>query len=311
MAVAAAAPSLVVLALGIGVAGTTSVVAQVLVPFASSLAAEDEAGRVVGTVMSGLLIGILVARTVSGVLAELVGWRGVFVVAALAMVALAAALHRALPDVPPPSSLPYRKLLRSIVTLVREQPVLRLRMAYGALGMASFSIVWTALSFLLAGEPYGYGDATIGLFGLAGLVGALSAQAAGRLSDGGRGHAATGAFLAANVAAWGLLALGGDHVVALVAGIVLLDLGIQGQHILNQSTIYALAPDARSRLTTAYMTSNFLRAALGSAAAAGAWSAGGWPAVCGVGAAASLAALATYAAASASRRPASSSTGIE
>ena len=228
-----------------------SVVAQVLVPLAGTLAADHERGKVVGNVMSGLLLGILLARTASGLIASVGGWRSVYVIGALLMVALSAVLHRALPDTPRVTTLPYGQLLRSVGALVRDEPVLRRRMVYGAVGMASFSVLWTAIAFLLSGDPYNYGEGTIGLFGLAGLVGAGAAQRAGRLHDRGHGHAATGAFLLAIAVSWVLIALGETSLAALIAGIVLLDLGIQGQHILNQSTVYALrragalAPDDR------------------------------------------------------------------
>jgi predicted MFS family arabinose efflux permease len=284
LALAAAAPSFGVLALAIAVIGVTSVVAQVLVPLAGTLAAEHERGRVVGNVMSGLLLGILLARTASGLIAELGGWRLVYAIAAGLMLALAAVLARTLPATPRATDLPYGALLRSVAGLVRDEPVLRRRMIYGSLGMAGFSVLWTAIAFLLSGAPYDYGEGTIGLFGLAGLVGAGAAQGAGRLADSGRGHGATGAFLVAIAASWGLLALGKTSLPALIAGVVLLDLGIQGQHILSQSTIYTLRPDARSRVTTAYMACNFFWGALGSAAASLAWSAGGWGAVSAVGA---------------------------
>jgi len=283
MAAAAAAPSFAVMALAIAVVGVTSCVAQILVPFAGSLAAEHERGRVLGDVMSGLLLGILLARTASGLIAAAGGWRLVFALGAALMVALAVVLRRVLPRVPPATDLPYRALLRSVATLVAREPRLRRRMAYGALGMASFSILWTAIAFLLSGDPYDYGEATIGLFGLAGVVGAGAAQGAGRLADAGRTPVATGAFLASIALAWVLLAAGSHSLAAVIAGVVLLDLGIQGQHILNQGAIFALAPDARSRVNTAYMTGNFLCGALGSAGAAAAWSAGGWGAVAALG----------------------------
>jgi predicted MFS family arabinose efflux permease len=295
LAVTAAAPSIAVLALAVGLVGTTSVVAQVLVPLASELAPQEDRGRVVGVVMSGLLIGILVARTASGLIAEVGGWRSVYAVAAVAMLVLTAALWRSLPDTPPPSSLPYRRLLASVPVLVRQEGVLRRRMGYGAMGMASFSGLWTTLTFLLTRQPYGYGDAVVGLFGLAGLVGAGSARFAGRLADGGREHAATGVFWLLILAGWGLLALGTTSVFAIIGGIVLLDLGVQGQHILNQSTIYALAPEARGRVTTAYMGSNFLFGAAGSAAAALAFSVAQWPGVCALGTAFSVVALLNWA----------------
>lgn len=287
----AVAPSLQVLVVAIGVVGVTSVTAQILVPLASELAGEEDGGRVVGIVMSGLLIGILVARTVSGLIAGVAGWRSVYLVGAAVMLVLAVALWRALPDTAPPSTLAYRRLLGSVGTLVRRERVLRQRMRFGAMGMASFSALWTTLTFLLSREPYGYGDAVIGLFGLAGLVGAVAARFAGRLADGGREHEATGLFWLLVLVGWGFLALGTTSLAAVIVGIVLLDLGVQGQHILNQSTIYALSPQARSRVTTAYMGHNFLWGAAGSAAGAFVFSVGGWGAVCGLGAAFSVIAL--------------------
>ncbi|QEC49918.1 MFS transporter [Baekduia soli] len=283
LALAAAAPSFAVLAVALAIAGVTSVVAQVLVPLAGTLAGDHERGTVVGTVMSGLLLGILLARTVSGFVAELGGWRLVFVLAAVLMLALAAVLHRTLPTVARATDLRYGALLRSIGRLIAEEPLLRRRMVYGALGMASFSVFWTSIAFLLSGAPYHYGEATIGLFGLAGLFGAGAAQGAGRLADRGHTHAATGCLLLAIGVAWALLVGAPHSLAALIAGIVLLDLGIQGQNILNQSTIYTLRADARSRITTAYMSGNFVSGAIGSAAASVAWSAGGWGAVSALG----------------------------
>jgi predicted MFS family arabinose efflux permease len=294
LALSAAAPGLVALAIALAVAAFTSVVAQILIPLASTLAGDEERGRVIGTVMSGVLLGILLARTFAGVIAQVAGWRTPFAVAAVAMLVLAATLRRALPDVEVPSSLPYRRALASILVLVREEPALRRRMAYGTAGFAGFSVLWTSIAFLLSRPPYGYGEATIGLFGLAGLAGAAAAQASGVLADRGFTRPATGAFLVAILAGWGLLSLGTTSVVAVLAGIVVLDLGVQGQHILNQSTIYELRPEARSRLTTAYIATQFAGGAAGSAAASVAWTAGGWSAVCGVGAAIAAVALAFW-----------------
>jgi len=281
----AASPNLTVLAGALAVVGVTSVVAQILVPLASTLAAEHERGRVVGHVMSGLLVGILVARTASGLLAEAGGWRLVFAVSAALMLALSAVLRAALPEVPPSTTMPYPRLLRSVAHLVAQQPTLRMRMFYGALGMGQFSVLWTTIAFLLAGPPYRYGDATIGLFGLVGLAGALAAQAAGRLADRGRHHRSTGLFFATMALSWALIAVGAHSLGALILGIALLDLGIQGAQITNQSVIYALVPSARSRLTTAYMTSLFACAAISSALASAIYDADGWGAVSALGAA--------------------------
>ncbi|WP_320669397.1 MFS transporter [Patulibacter defluvii] len=287
----AAAPSFAVLAAVLVVVGLTSTVAQVVVPLSSTLAAPYERGQVVGTVMSGLLMGILLARTLSGLLAEIGGWRLVFAVPAVALLLLSLLLWRRLPTVPPTETLRYPQLLASVARLVREEPQLAQRMAMGALHMGGFSALWTAIAFLLAREPYGYGDGTIGLFGLAGLVGAMVAPMAGRLADRGHGQVANTAFLVLVALSWGLLELGGSVLVALIAGIVLFDLGIQGAQISNQSAVYALRPEARSRITTAYMTAVFVGAVVGSAAAAAVYSAAGWDGVCALGAGMALTGL--------------------
>jgi predicted MFS family arabinose efflux permease len=283
LAATAAAPSFTLLAGALVVVGLTSVVAQILVPMASMLAGEHERGRVVGHVMSGLLVGILVARTASGLIAQAGGWRLVFAVSAALMLALCAVLRVALPAVRPTSSLSYPALLRSVGRLVVEQPTLRVRMIYGVLGMGQFSVLWTTIAFLLSGAPYRYGDATIGLFGLAGLAGALAAQAAGRLADRGRHHRSTGSFFVIMLGSWALIAAGSTSLGALILGIVVLDLGIQGAQITNQSVIYGLVPSARSRLTTAYMTAVFISAAVSSALASALYDADGWSAVTALG----------------------------
>ncbi len=284
LAGAAVAPSLAGLAVALAVVGTTSVIAQILVPFASALAGEDERGRVVGMVMSGLLIGILLARTFSGLVAQFGGWRLVYLIAAAGTLVLSIALARALPDVKPVAGPSYGRLLRSVGTLIASERLLRRRMVYGALGMAGFTVVWTSLALLLSRPPFSFGEGVIGLFGLAGLAGAMSAQLAGRAADAGGGRRATGLFLGAILLGWGFLALGQTSVAWLIAGLVVLDLGVQGQHILNQTLIYELRPEARSRLTTAYMGGNFFAGALASAATVSAWELGGWLAVCGFGA---------------------------
>jgi predicted MFS family arabinose efflux permease len=296
LAACAAAPSFGVLAGALIVAGALSAVAQIIVPLAATLAAPHERGQVVGSVMSGLLIGILGARIVSGVAAELGGVRLIFALAAGLMLAMALLLRRALPHLPPVEHLSYRSALGSVRELIATEPVLRQRMMLGALQMAGFTMLWTAVAFLLGGPPYHYGVAVIGLFGLAGVAGALVAPVAGRLADRGRGRVALSAFLTAILASWALLAAGASSLVALVAGIVLLDLGVQGAQISNQSTIYALRPEARSRLTTAYMVSLFLGGVIGSLLAAGVYGASGWGATCALGAALAATALAVWAA---------------
>jgi MFS family permease len=245
--------------------------------------------------MSGLLIGILGARIVAGAAAELGGLRLIFALGAGTMLVIAVLLHRALPRIPATTDLPYRRVLASVLALVRDEPVLRQRMALGALQMASFTMLWTAVAFLLGGPPYHYGEAVIGLFGLAGVAGALIAPVAGRLADRGRGRVALSAFLVAILAGWGLLAAGESSLAALIAGIVVLDLGVQGSQISNQSTIYTLAPEARSRITTAYMVALFGGGVAGSLLAAGVYGAAGWGATCALGAALAATAIVVWA----------------
>ncbi len=308
LGLAAAAPAFAVLGAALAVVGVTSVVAQIVVPMSSSLSAEHERGSVVGTVMSGLLIGVLLARTVSGLIAAALGWRVVFVFAAAAMVLLAATLRRALPRIAPTTDLSYGGLLRSVMTLVREEPILRQRMVVGALNFGCFSTLWTALAFLLSGAPYHYGNAVIGLFGLVGVVGAMAASAAGRLADRGHnGRTTTGSILIMLVS-WGILALGRTSVVAIIVGIAVLDLGIQGLHISNQSAVYALRPEARSRLTTAYMVAYFLGGAALSAITSTLYGSDGWGGTCVLGGATALGALVVWAVTEAAARRRSSGT---
>jgi predicted MFS family arabinose efflux permease len=280
---AALAPQFAVLGLAIGITSATSVVAQVLVPFASTLAPEKERGAVVGMVMSGLLTGVLLARTLSGLVAGVAGWRTVFALAAVGMAVLGVALWRALPERRPSTTLGYRALLGSIAALIRREPLLRRRMVFGACGYAGFSLVWTTITFLLSDPPFNYGETAIGLFGLAGLAGAIAAMRFGRLHDRGLGRIATGGVLLSIILAWPVFYLGRHSVPAILLGLVMLDFGVQGQNVLSQGAIYSLGRETTGRVTTAYVTSNFAGGAVGSAAGSIAWSAGGWLPVCCVG----------------------------
>lgn len=284
--------------------GSASVLAQVLVPFAAGLASDEERGRVVGMVMSGLLVGVLLARTVAGWLAETGSWRVVYFVAAVAMVAQAALLAWRLPRWHQPAALSYPRLLASIVQLLREEPVLRLRSAYGLMSFATFSVLWTSLAFLLA-RNYHYSSGVIGMFGLVGAAGAGAASLAGRLADRGWQRRNTGVATTLLVASWAALWAGGHSLAALLAGLVVFDFAAQGLHITNQSEIYRLRPEARSRLTAAYMFLYFVGGAAGSVLSAALYSAMGWDGACLAGVALASVALAMWVATSlVSRRPA-------
>lgn len=277
------APSWPVLAVAAILVGLGSVVGQVLVPFAATLARDDERGQVIGSVMTGLLLGILLSRVVAGLIAAVAGWRAVFVVAA-ALMLVASALVRTLPVHPPAVQMSYGRLLGSVVAIIREEPVLRLRMAYGMLTYASFGVFWTSIGFMLAGGIYHWSDGQIGLFTLFGVAGALAAKFAGTLADRGYARWQTGIFIAVTALSFLLLWTGQSRVALLAIGVALLDLGIQGTHISNQSVFYPLRPAARSRLNTAYMTGYFAAGSLGSVASAVVYGAWGWGAVCVLGA---------------------------
>jgi predicted MFS family arabinose efflux permease len=217
------------------------------------------------------------------------------VVAGVIVLGLSVLLHHRLPDELPRPSIVYRKLLGSVVHLMRTEPLLRLRSAIGALAFATFNVVWTSLAFLLAGPPYHESEAVIGLFGLLGAAGALAASFSGRLADRGLERWVSGGALALTAASMALLALGSDRLWALIAGILLVDLGIQAVHIQNQQLIFGIDPAARSRLNTGYMVSYFIGGAIGSAATGLAYAAGGWSSVMILGACSSGAGLLLWA----------------
>jgi predicted MFS family arabinose efflux permease len=285
---AAFSPSILIFMISSLAIGITSVVAQILVPFSATLAQEHERGKVVGQVMSGLLLGILLARTLSGFISASFGWRYVFAAASGLIILLSLLLNRTLPKSKIETNLTYPQLLKTVWELIKTERVLRIRSLYGTLGFAGFSVLWTSLTFLLAHPPYNYSDAVIGLFGLIGASGAASANIAGRLADKGYTKYATGIFLFSMMASFFIMIAGKSAILPLILGIIIFDFAAQGNHILNQSEIYKLHPEARSRLTTAYITSFFIGGSIGSATSAMIFSKYGWTGVCILGGAYSL-----------------------
>jgi predicted MFS family arabinose efflux permease len=261
-----------------------------VVPFAVGLAPPDQRGKIVGNVMGGLLAGILLSRTASGKLGEMIGWRLVFVAAAGVMVALAGVLRFALPRVAPTTRLAYRDLLASMAQIARREPVLRRRCLVGALGFASFSVFWSTIAFHLKHAGLG-GSATAGQLGIIGLTGIVVAPIAGRLAmrvSPAKVNFGSLILLALSFAVFGA---GAGSLIVISIGVVLLDAGTQANQLANQTVIFGLAPDERSRVNAIYMVMYFLGGALGTAVAAQAWQRGGWPAVCVAGAAFGLSAL--------------------
>jgi predicted MFS family arabinose efflux permease len=294
--VAAVAHSAVSLLAASLVIGLGSVAVQMLVPIAGHLAPDASRGRVVGTVVSGLLVGIMLARPTASLLASALGWRAVFWLSAGLMVALGLVLRFALPQRRPTADGGYAELIGSLWTLLRDTPILRRRAAYQAAMFGAFSLYWTAVPLVLSSPLYGLGQRGIALFALAGAAGALSAPAAGRLADRGYTHVATGLALAIAGVSF-LLARLGAHgsLAALLAGGILLDLGVQANLVLGQRAIYKLGAHVRSRLNGLYMALFFAGGAVGSSIASLAYTHGGWGLVSNIGFAFPVVALLLYA----------------
>ncbi|WP_210516606.1 MFS transporter [Hymenobacter terricola] len=284
LAGAAFAPSFGVLAGASVLLGICSAVPQLLLPMAAHLAPEADRGRIVGRIMSGLLIGILVSRTVSGYVGAHLGWRAMFEIAAGLMLALAALLAWRLPTDQPAFAGSYGSLMKSLLTLMRDLAPLRQSALVGGFLFASFSVFWTTLAFFLESPAYHSGSDVAGFFGLIGAFGALAAPLAGKAADTRGPSFAIAIGIGLVLVAYVVLGLGGFHLAGLVLGVVLLDVGVQAAHISNQTKIFSLVPEARSRLNTVYMTGYFTGGSVGSVAGGLAWTHGGWPGVCLLGA---------------------------
>ncbi|MGW7245184.1 MFS transporter [Streptomyces decoyicus] len=297
LAVVASAHTAAILLAGMAATGLLAVITQTLVAFAASLAPPAGRGRVVGLVTSGVVIGILLARTASGLMADLAGWRSVYLASASLTALLALVLYRVLPrhSDAPPTTLRYGQLLRSTITLFARERLLRLRALFGLLIFAAFSTLWSSVALPLSGAPYFLSHSAIGALGLIGVAGALAATVAGRLNDRGLSRRTTGIALALLAASWLPLAFTRSSLWALVVGVILLDLAVQAVHVTNQALIYALHPDAGSRLIGGYMVFYSIGSATGALAATSLYTVAGWGAICTLGAAFSCLGLVLWA----------------
>jgi len=286
----AAAPNALWLGCAAFAVGGFAANVHIVVPFAAHLAAPQQRGRVVGTVVAGILFGVLLARTFSGSIGALLGWRAVYGIAAGAMLILALVVRAKLPVSHPEVVLSWPELMRSTLRLVRQHAVLRESALLGALFFSAFSAFWTTLVFFLGGTSYHYGSASAvaGFFGLVGVIGAAGAPTVGHLA------VKHGPRFTIRVALWlslfSFLFLGfaGKHLAGLIIGVILMDLGVQSGHVSNQTRIYSIDPSARSRLNMVYMFCYFIGGALGSYLGAWCWHVAGWWGVCAFGATALL-----------------------
>ncbi len=284
----ALAPSLPMVILASVVMGLLASVTHVVLPIAPDLVDDTQRGRAIGIVMTGLLLGVLLARTFAGWVSKIDGWRWVYVIAAVINAAFVPLLWRKMPRLPPRRSLAYGAAMRSLWTLARTEPLLIESSVIGALVFASFSCFWTTLAFLLDSH-YRLGPGVAGSFGVVGAAGALIASAAGRLADrrGSRLVVTLGlsTLIFSYVLLWGAVAMHAStllHLAALVVGVVLLDVGAQLTQIANQTRIFGIDASARSRLNTVYMVLYFSGAAIGSWLSTRAWERFGWNGICGL-----------------------------
>ncbi|KZE84226.1 MFS transporter [Paenibacillus elgii] len=279
--------------------GLGSVATQVLVPFASYLATETTRGRVVGNIMSGLLLGIMLSRPLSSLVADLFGWHAIFALSAAAVVILAIVLSKVLPARRPATSTHYAVLLGSMWHLLRTTPILRRRAAYHACVFATFSLFWTTVPLLLSGPVFHFSQKAIALFALAGVAGAVAAPVAGRLAD--RGWTRLGTWIAlATVVISVLLPLmiqtgSPIGIAVLVISAILLDAGVSANLVFGQRAIFSLGPEIRSRLNGLFMALFFFGGAIGSAIGGWAYASGGWSTVLWIGIAFPVAAMLYFA----------------
>jgi len=281
--VAAVAPTASLFLAASFLIGVTSVAVQMLVPLAAHMAPEASRGQVVGNVMSGLLLGILLARPVSSLIADSLGWRAVFGLSAVAMVGFAVLMRRVLPQRRPTGRSSYGALLGSLGRLLVRTPVLQRRTVYQTMMFAAFSLYWTSVPLLLAGAPFHLSQRGIALFALSGAAGALVAPIAGRIADRGWTRPATGFALAMAALSFFVARAGEGSIALLVLAGLLLDMGVQMNMVLGQRAIYSLGAETRSRMNAIYMAIFFLGGAAGSALAGYAFAVGGWEPVTWIG----------------------------
>ena len=262
--------------------GFSSAIPQLFVPMAAQLSEEKGRGRAIGIVMSGLLIGILGSRVISGYVGEAFGWRVMYYAAAILMVILFVLLRIKLPTINPHFPGSYGSLLKSILYYFKTEPSLRLASLRGALAFAGLSAFWTTLVFLME-DNFGYGSTVTGLFGLLGIVGALGATVFGKLNDRLNKNRLISLASLLLIATWTLFFFSENWLSGIIIGVVLIDLALQALHITNQNIIFSKNPEGRNRVNTVYMVSFFIGGSLGTTLGAVAWQYWEWKGVSGLG----------------------------
>jgi predicted MFS family arabinose efflux permease len=278
---AAAAPTLPALIGASLFIGLFATIVQQIIPFAATLAGAERRGRVVGSIMTGMTLGILLARTVSGAIGAHLGWRATFLCASALSIGMAILLGARLPRSAPTTTLPYPQLLRSMLTLLAREPVLREAALVGALWFASFGAFWATLAAHLNAAPFHYGPEIAGLFGLVGVAGASATRISGHWADRIGSRPIIGAALGLLALSFVILMMAGDTLWGLIVGIILLDFAVFGAQVANQARVFSVQPDARSRVNGIYMVCYYAGGALGSSGGSLAWQLWRWTGVCG------------------------------
>lgn len=274
--------------------GAFSIVPQLILPLAASLASPEQRGKVIGTIMSGLLVGILISRTVSGFAGLWIGWRGMFWIAAGLCLLIMIVIQKKFPANRPDFKGTYIQLINSMITLIKEQKMLREATLINAVSFAQFGAFWTTMVLLLSDKPFSYNSATIGLFGIVGASGALAAPLVGKLGDKGNPRKVIGYGCILLLISFIIFYFSAESLIGILLGIVFIDVGLQAIHISNQTRIYAFLPEARNRMNTIFMSFSFLGTALGSAFGIWLWNYGNWQAFSIGGAMLSLTGILIY-----------------
>jgi predicted MFS family arabinose efflux permease len=292
----AVSPRPLIFFIATAVVGVASVVQQVITAYAAVLSSPEARGRILGIVTSGVVIGILLARTVSGLLADPLGWRSVYLASAILMLGLALALARRLPpEITTRSPVSYGRLITSVVTLTARERVFRIRSLITLFMFGGFGALWGSIALPLTAAPWHLSTTEVGLFGLVGAAGAIGAARAGTLADRGRAQWVTGITLVLFAASWAPIAWLPHSLIPLIVGIVVLNLAGQAIHVANRHLIVEIDPNASSRLIGSNMVYYAIGTGGGAIAATIAYSAWGWSAVCILGAGLSALALLIWA----------------
>ncbi|WP_086767313.1 MFS transporter [Nostoc sp. 106C] len=279
----AISPNVIWLSVASFLLGFTSIVAHLILPFVAQITPPNHRGKVIGTLMSGLIISVLLARSVSGFVGKMFGWQAIYWIAAVVMIFLALVIRKQLPANRSSSQMSYPQLMQSLAHLTYQQPVLREAAFNIALVFAAFNVFWVTLVFLLESPPYNYDSQVAGLFGLVGIAGAGTSSLVGRLVDKWGARSVVSVALSLALSGFTILWLAGNHLMGLILGVIILELGMHSAYLSNQIRVYNLVPNAESRLNTVYMVINYTGGALGSLLGSYSWAIWQWNGVCALG----------------------------